>query len=194
MTRTPARPTRPTFARMASSSSSRQAGVALFVALVMLVMLTLIVLTAVRMSAGNLAVVGNIQHRDEAITAANVAIEHMLSSDFTLAPAATAVNVDIDRDRAAEFNVQVATPVCLRSRVIPTAELNPANPADQGCFLGTGSAAGGLGGAAGARFFCAETLWDIRATAANARTGANVIVRQGISRRMIAAATANACD
>jgi len=163
------------------------------VTLIMLVMLTLIVFTAARLSSSNLLVVGNLQHQDEAMTAANLAIEHVLSTDFTIAPAASAVSVDLEKDGTLDFEVQV-TPACLRARVIPTAELNASNPADQGCLLGMGTGAGGLGGAAGTLSFCAETLWEIRAVAAHAQTGARVVVRQGIARRISTAFASSACS
>jgi hypothetical protein len=160
----------------------------------MLVMLTLIVFTAARLSSSNLMIVGNMQHQDEAMTAANLAIEQILSSNFTIAPAASTVSVDLEKDGTVDFEVQVGKPTCLRARVIPTAELDASNPAHQGCFLGSGTAAGGLGSAAGTLSFCAETLWEIRAEATHAQTGARVVVRQGISRRTSAASASSACS
>lgn len=174
--------------------AGRQKGATLFVTLIMLVILTLIVFTAARLSSSNLLVVGNLQHQDEALTAANLAIEQILSSDFTIAPAASTVSVDLEKDGVVDFEVQVNKPTCLRVRVIPTAELDASNPADQGCFLGMGTGAGGLGGAAGTQSFCAETLWEIRAVAAHTQTGAQVVVRQGISRRISAAIASSACS
>jgi hypothetical protein len=172
----------------------RQRGATLFVTLIMLVMLTLIVFTAARLSTSNLMVVGNLQHQEEALTAANVAIEHVMSTDFTIAPQAVSVAVDLEKDGSPDFNVQVDKPVCLRARVIPTAELDVAKPADQGCFIGMGTGAGGLAGAAGTTSFCAETLWEIRATATHAQTGAKVIARQGIARRISATLAASSCS
>lgn len=175
------------------ASAYRQRGAALFVGLVMLVMLTLMVLAAVKMSTGNLKVVGNIQHRDEAIAAANVAIEQLLSNDFTLAPVAAVVPVDIDRDGTVDFTVQVAQPHCLRARTIMTSELDLTLPADVACFTGSSGAAGGLGGGVG-QSFCSDTLWEVRATATHAQTGANVAIRQGIARRMSVTAAGNTCN
>jgi len=175
------------------ASASRQRGAALFVGLIMLVMLTLMVLASVKMSTGNLKVVGNIQHRDEAIAAANVAIEQVLSADFTVLPLAAVVPVDIDRDNTADFSVQVAQPRCLRTRTIMTSELDLTRPADQNCYTGSHGAAGGLGGPAG-QSFCAETLWEVRATATHAQTGANVVIRQGIARRVSVIAAGNTCN
>lgn len=175
-------------------SAGRQAGATLFVTMLMLVVLTLIVFTAARISGSNLLVVANMQHQDEAMTAANLAIEQVLSVDFTIAPAASTVQVDLEKDGTPDFNVQVATPVCLRARVIPTAELDASKPADQGCLLGMGSGAGGLAGAAGTLSFCAETLWEIRALATHAQTGARVALRQGIARRISAALASSSCS
>jgi len=177
---------------------TRQRGAALLVSLMMLVMLTLVVMAAIKLSGGNLRVVGNIQHRDEAIAAANMAIEQAIAINFpALNPPAVfqAVTgpVDIDRDGTADFTITVAAPTCLHARIIPTSQLNAANPNDQGCFLGTGGGAGGLSGAAGTQSFCADTLWELRATAGHARTGADVTIRHGISRRLPAVLAANLC-
>lgn len=172
----------------------RQGGATLFVTLIMLVMLTLIVSTAARLSTSNLTVVGNVQHQDEAMIAANLAIEQVMSADFTIAPTAVSVAVDLEKDGTVDFNVQVDQPVCLRARVIPTAELDITKPADQGCFLGMGTGAGGLAGAAGTASYCAETLWEIRATATHGQTGARVSARQGISRRISAALASSSCS
>ena len=57
-----------------------QRGVTLIIGLIMLVLITLMVTTAFMLSNTNLKAVGNMQFRDEAIAAANVATEDVLSS------------------------------------------------------------------------------------------------------------------
>jgi hypothetical protein len=73
----------------------------------MLVLLTLVVTTAFMMSSGNLKAVGNMQFRDEAIAAANMAIEQVISSDFTTLPVNVPVSVDIDQDGINDYQVAV---------------------------------------------------------------------------------------
>lgn len=150
----------------------KQRGVTLVVGLIMLVLITLMVTSAFMLSSTNLKAVGNMQFRDEAIAAANVAIERVVSADFTLAPAASSHSVTIG---GAVYTVNVSAPVCIRA--VPLKSL-PANDADAvQCTIGSGGAT-----------LCYETIWDIDATVspagAAAATGAVVAVRQGISKRV----------
>ena len=85
----------------------RQRGATLIVGLIMLVLITLMMLTAFMLSSSNLKSVGNMQHRAEAIAAANVAIEQVISSDaIFITPAAQTVVVGA-------YSVAVAAPRCL---------------------------------------------------------------------------------
>ena len=61
----------------------------------------------------NFRSVSNMQFREEAIAAANKAIEQVISSPFTAAPAAEAINVDIDNDATTDYVVQIAAPLCV---------------------------------------------------------------------------------
>lgn len=176
--------------------SRRETGATLIVTLIMLVMLTLIIFTAARLSTSNLTAAGNFQYRYEAMMAGNYAIEHTIDLEFspgttpsTLPPP---VSVDIDSDGTNDYSVQTQI-TCLRSRIVPTAELDISKPEDQGCFLGMGSGAGGLSGAAGTQSLCADTLWDIQATATHARTGARVTIHQGLKRRIHTSVASSMC-
>lgn len=153
----------------------RQRGVTLVVGLIMLVLITLVVSTAFTMSTTNLKAVGNMQFRDEAIAAANVAVERLMSTDFTTAPAATEHSIDIDNDGTVDYIVDIAAPVCVRSAGITSL---PATDPDAGqCSVGAGAAA-----------LCYETVWDMTATVREAgailQTGARATVRQGVSKRV----------
>ena len=75
----------------------------LVVALVMLLMLMLMVGSAYTLSGTNLKAVGNMQFRNEAIAAANIGIEKVLSSAFTTSPTGEQVNVDINNDLRGGF-------------------------------------------------------------------------------------------
>ena len=75
-----------------------QRGATLIVGLIMLVLLTLVATSAFMLSTGNLKAVGNMQFRNEATAAANMAIEQMISSAFTNAPTGETIPVDIDNN------------------------------------------------------------------------------------------------
>lgn len=139
-----------------------QRGVTLFVSLILLLLFTLMVTTAFTLSNTNLKSVGNMQSRDEAIAAANQAIEQVLSSPFTNAPAAEQINVDINNDNTTDYVVSIATPVCIRSS-IDTA----ASPSS--ITLGTAMSTTSSW----------NTLWDIEATVNDTKTGAKTTLRSG---------------
>lgn len=138
-----------------------QRGITLLVGMIMLVVITLMVTTAFMMSNTNLKSVGNMQARNEAIAAANVAIEQVLSSPFTDAPGAESIDVDIDNDGDVDYTVDIATPVCLRASRDMTAPPSSAS-------LPVLSVASTW-----------NTLWDIEASVNDLRSGAKVTVASG---------------
>lgn len=138
-----------------------QRGITLLVGMIMLVVITLMVTTAFMMSNTNLKSVGNMQARNEAIAAANIAIEQVLSSAFTDAPGAESIDVDIDNDGDVDYTVAIATPVCIRaSRDTSAAPSSVSLP-----VLTVASTW--------------NTLWDIEASVNDLRSGAQVTVRSG---------------
>ena len=147
------------------SSPRAQRGVTLVVGLIMLVLITLVVSTAFMLSTTNLRSVGNMQFRDEAIAAANQAIELVLSSPFTTDPAAAeqTINVDIDQDSNTDndYVVSIATPICIRA----VQEASTAAPSSL-TFIAPASNY--------------RTVWDIDATVTDAASGASVRVRQAV--------------
>jgi hypothetical protein len=152
---------------------NKQRGVTLIVGLIMLVLITLMVATAFMLSSTNLKSVGNMQYRDEAIAAANVAIGRVVSTDFTAVPVATSHIVDVAQNGIA-FTVSVGVPTCIKS--IGITVLPPSDPDAVTCAVGTGGAP-----------VCFDTVWELNATvsgAAAAATGAVATVKQGISRRL----------
>ena len=90
-------------------------GAALVVSLIMLVLITLVVITALNIGSANFRAVSNTQFRDEAVAAAEVAIQQVIGSNFTLAPAAVSIDVDLDNDEAEvpDYVVDVAQPECI---------------------------------------------------------------------------------
>jgi len=172
---------------------SRQRGVVLVVGLVVLVMMTLTVLSAVKLSTSNLQAVANMQSRDAALAAANVAAEQVLSTNFIDAPTAVTIDIDIDQDDQGltDYHVDVPTPDCRWWSPTPTSSLDVNNPRDQSCFTGSSYQAM-TGGSASS--FCADTLWEVRAQVEDAVTGAVITVNQGLKARMNLALAGNACD
>ena len=158
------------------TSLHRQRGVTLIIGLIMLVLITLMVVSAFTLSGSNLKAVGNMQFRNEAIAAANVAIERVISSDFTTAPAETTQPVDIDNDGTTDYTINVLKPACIKS--IPLTSLPATDPDAVKCKTGSGGAV-----------LCFQTNWEITATVsptdgAAAATGAVATVKQGVSKRV----------
>lgn len=148
---------------IAPVSVRAQRGATLVIGLIMLVLITLMVTSAFMLSTGNLKAVGNMQFRNEALAAANLAAEQVLSSAFTGAPAAQVVNVDLNNDGTTDYVVNIAIPDCVRATV--------AIPA-----LGSSLS---LGASMSSSAFW-NTIWDIDATVDDPVSGARIQVRQGV--------------
>ncbi|MGK6307644.1 pilus assembly PilX family protein [Variovorax sp. DT-64] len=164
---------------------SRQRGAALIVGLIMLVLITLTVVVAFNVSISNLKSVGNMQTRNEAVAAANRAIEEVAASllppnaDGTpsmVAPVATASLVDINNDGKTDYTVQVAPPTCAR-----------VTKASGGGGGGTRTGPGGITGGGSTSGSGLTTVpdqynavWDISTTVTDDATGASIAVRQGV--------------
>ena len=78
---------------MMSRPNPLQRGTALVVSLIMLTLITILVITALNLGAGNFRAVSNAQFRDEAIAAANLAIQARISSTFLDPPVTTSVGM-----------------------------------------------------------------------------------------------------
>ena len=144
------------------ASRHSQRGITLFVGLIMLVLITLMVTSAFTLSTSNLKSVGNMQARDEAIAAANQAIEHVLSSPFTTAPAAEEINVDINNDGVTDYVASIAIPICVRAS-IESAAVKTSGTLPSMSTVNT-----------------YNTLWNIEATIDDAKTGTKTIVQTGM--------------
>lgn len=145
-----------------------QRGATLVVGLIMLVLITVLVTSAFNLSTTNLAAVGNMQFRDEAIAGANKAIEQVLSSPFTDSPAGQAIDVDIDNDSIRDYEVVFSAPTC-----ISDSEMVLSSAAPSSVTLGSSFAV------AGSTFH--QTIWDISARVTDVnRSGASVHVHQGV--------------
>jgi Tfp pilus assembly protein PilX len=138
-----------------------QRGAALVVSLVMLVLVTLLVLTALNLGTANFRAVSNTQFRDEAVAAANAAIQARIGSTFTDPPATTTDQVDINNDDIPDYVVLV-TPTCIAASVAETADPSSASLPPSMSLASTWN-----------------TQWDIAAVVADDTTGASVVVHAG---------------
>lgn len=177
------------------SRSSRQRGATLLVSLIMLVMMTLLAVTAFKLGKGNLQIVGNMQQRNQVISAAQGAIERIISSTtFTTTPAnaipspcggvANKLCVDVNGDGVMDVNV-IATATCVSAQIIPVSALNFAKANDAGCLVGI-SQQFGLTGATNTSSLCANMVWDVQAVATDVVSNAQSTVNQGVGVRVSA--------
>ena len=102
---------------MTSLNRNSQTGATLVVSLIMLTLITLMIMAALAIGSANFRTVTNMQFRDEAVDAANRAIEQVVSSAFALDPPAAVetIDVDLDNDGTTDYEVDIAEPVCLRA-------------------------------------------------------------------------------
>ena len=154
-----------------------QRGSTLLVGLIMLVLLTLHALAAYTTSTVQLRIVGNMQRRQDAQAAANLALGQVLdSSEFVMHPhqvAATPLDIDTNGDHASDYRVTV-TPTCTAVTPLRTRDLDPGMPEDFQCMAGTA-----FGGAS----LCSVSHWNLQAVAVTApdapATGVRTEINQG---------------
>lgn len=145
------------------ASLHAQRGATLVVGLVMLALITLLVTTAFTLSNTNLKSVGNMQFRNEALAAANKAIEQIAGSTFTVTPTAQSIPVDINNDGTSDYTVAVLAPVCVRAA--------PAGITTRSSItLGTSMS----------QVTDWNTVWEIDASVTDPASGASVRARSGV--------------
>lgn len=157
----------------------RQRGVALVVALIMLLAVTLVAVSASNLVQSNLKIVQNMESRDMVRSAAHSALEEAISSGrFMDSPNAMFSEMCGPNQRCYDFNgdgtndvtVAVAAPTCVVVQPIKNSELDVFNSAaDASCFLPPAVYS-----------MCANSVWEFQATATDAVTGAEIVVRQGV--------------
>ena len=177
----------------ARTNLRRQRGATLLVGMIMLVVLTLLVVFAIRSSNTGLQVAGNMQAQVESTGAAQKAIETLIeeikldsTTDLaspTVSPKTISVTVG---DKT--FPVTIAALVCEFDKDILNKDLSRAIAADKPCFAaeddGSDTQIGADGGASDKLSECRQQRWKIEATVADADTGANVTLVQGIATRV----------
>jgi Tfp pilus assembly protein PilV len=186
-------------------------GSTLLVVMIFLLIFGIMAGATFRGSLTSAQAIGNMQWRNEAVTAANDALDSLLSTaDFATntavvtaqvnaAPFQLDANGDGVNDIAVSFPVVTvdgvarAGPRCKRSEPIPAKDLDPALPADIGCFgsssagspgLGIGTAGGGTSTVMQTPSLCSNTEWTIAVRAEDAVTNTTVDVVQGVGVRV----------
>jgi hypothetical protein len=166
------------------STNRRQEGAALIVGLIMLVLITLAVTAGFTLSNTNLKSVGNMQNRNEAVAAANRAIEEVASSLLlpgvdgspSLAmPQGTQSQVDINNDGTIDYTVAIAPPTCVRAT--KSTDTGGGGTAGPGGIGGSSSTSGSGLNALPDQY---NSVWDISTTVTNATSGTVTAVRQGV--------------
>ncbi|MDH5177340.1 MAG: hypothetical protein OEX15_11835 [Gammaproteobacteria bacterium] len=142
-----------------------QRGAALIVGLIMLVLITIMLLAALTLSTSGFRSVSNMQFREEAIAAANRAIDQVISSNFTADPTGEEINVDIDADGDTDYTVVIDEPQCVTATQAFGADPSSLSLPPSMTVASTWN-----------------TVWDIRATVApdSNAGGAAVVVRAGV--------------
>ncbi|EYS88311.1 pilus assembly protein [Cupriavidus sp. SK-4] len=172
----------------------RQSGVTLVVTLVFMVLFLLVAVAMVNSGLVNVKVAGNQQHSAEARDVAQQAIEQVISDDFTKAPVAVDVPVDVTGDGKADFVAQVAPPTCLTSQPVARVLDVENTSGDDECSLGVNTGNGnlviGASGAGAVPSLCNDTQWEVKATVNDANgTGAAAQVHQGVAVRTLYGST-----
>jgi Tfp pilus assembly protein PilX len=140
-----------------------QRGVTLFVALIMLILITLMVITAFKFTNVNAKSVHNMQVKNEAVAAANVAIEEVIGTSFTDVPSIQTINVDLNNDLTDDYTVTIAKPTCIR------ASIDTAGAPSSVTLGPTMSSTSNW-----------NTVWELVATVNDTKTGAKTIVNAGV--------------
>ena len=150
---------------MRTNSPQSQRGAALVVGLIMLVLVTVMLISALVMSTSGFRSVSNMQFREEAIAAANRAIDQVISSPFMLTPTEETISVDIDNDGDEDYSVDIDEPVCISATKAFGADPSSLQVSPDLTVASTWN-----------------TVWDIRATvnADENAGGAAIVVRAGV--------------
>jgi len=160
-----------------------QSGAVLLVTLIMLILIGMIVVSGFNLTQINLKSVQNVENRNQVMSAATAAVEEVISSNrFADTPnavfavgcgTANAKCYDANGDGTNDVTVSVAAPSCIVVMPIKNSELNVlGKPSDASCYIPEVEYS-----------MCANSVWQIEATATDVVTGAEAVLRQGVSIR-----------
>jgi Tfp pilus assembly protein PilX len=171
-----------------------QRGMALVIGLILLALMTLMAITSFNIGRTSLDIVGNMQARQDALIAANDAIQEAISTvRLFQAPTAIFLNpcgapntrcFDVNNDGTNDITVTLTpAPTCINAQIIPNASLDLADGSQTGCATGAAQTFGIEGTATGSSL-CASSVWEITAVARDAVTEAEVVVTSGAAVRV----------
>ncbi len=181
----------------------KQQGATLAITLILLVVATLLVVAGLHLSSSAVEVTTNAQRRMEAEAAAQQTVEAAVGSPLlTTSPTSVFTSpcngqpntlcADANGDGTDDVTATLTpTPTCVTAAPIRQPTLDVRQPNDQLCVIEQSQTFGvqGSGGPA----LCANTVWDVRAVASDAATGATVAVAQGIGVRVRTQDVATSC-
>lgn len=165
--------------RLATRQSQR--GITLVIGLIMLVLITLVVTTAFSLSTTNLRSVGNMQVREEAISAANSAIADLVADISSANPPSDIAGdarladktIDIDNDGTADYTVEFLNP-----------SLDPDDDPILNCVRASQAINESLSSVTLPSTLSSSaywnSIWEIIAEVTDDRSGAKVRVREGL--------------
>lgn len=188
--------------RTCHHEAGRQGGATLIVTLIFLMVMSLMTVMMFKTTTTNVRITGNVQLRNEALAAAQVALASTISNtQFSTNPAliaATPFTVDIDGDGQADYNVtRNPQPKCNKVKTIKANQLDPSVPADLACMSTAGGKNTGIESTSGATetgdSMCANSEWNIRASVKDPASDAEVAVHQGVSLRVLVTDADSAC-
>ena len=186
---------------------NRQAGTVLVIGMIMLVLMTLLAVTSFNLGRGEYQIVSNMQFQGEASSAAQMALEQVVSNlKFSTSPAnvftvpcsgANTICYDTNGDTHTDVMVTIksrstAQPVCIAAKVIKNASLNLSNADDLGCSTGA-TQTFGVAGAATGDSLCADSVWDVQAEGVDTITQAKATITTGLSVRVATDNIINSC-
>lgn len=150
-----------------------QRGATLIVAVIVLMLITMTVISAFQVSKSNTQAVSNMQFRDEALAAANLVLEDVISlpnvETLLLAEGAMPVRyVDINQDGVDDLRVVVLTPRCIRQ------EPGASNEEESLSGVESNVTNNGL----------TNVVWEIQADVSDTVTEAQVSVVQGFRQQV----------
>ena len=156
----------------------QQRGATLIVGIIVLMLITMIVISAFKISQSHTQAVSNTQFKDEALAAANLVLEDVISLPDVQTMVGTdgtvpVRNVDINRDGVNDLQIALQPPRCIR------AEPGGASAEDKLSGVESGVENTSM----------TYVLWEIQADVTDTATGASVSVLQGFRQQVGTAPT-----
>jgi Tfp pilus assembly protein PilX len=155
-------------------ASGLQRGSVLLLSLFMLMIMTLLAISAIKMGTVTLRTINNLQLRSEAMSAAQDALDQVMTVNFTDNIAGTAGIKTVVKDAGKTYNVTIATPCIRQVTPIMNTVLDITNSEDLKCYDAIANPVSA----------CSTTVWEITSTVNDGWFGTNVSITQGTGIRM----------